>query len=84
MQMNELLLSVIFFLAVGLLFTLVPIYLYRLYLLVKKLKECNREEWNYYPQSIVILNGAGGRLQEVGFLQSDQARRAYRGRCRTA
>lgn len=56
--MTELLLSVIFFLTAGLLFTLVPIYLYRLHLLLKKLKECNREEWNRLGAPTLIMNNS--------------------------
>lgn len=58
MQMNELVLNVIFFLTVGILFTLAPMYLYRLYSLYKKLKECETEEWNRLGSPTLIMNNS--------------------------
>ena len=58
MQMNELVFIAVFFLIVGLMFTVIPIYLFRLHLLLKKLKEVDTEEWNRLGAPTLIMNNS--------------------------
>lgn len=58
MQMNELVFIAVFFLTLGFMFTVIPIYLFRLYSLLKKLKEVDAEEWNRLGAPTLIMNNS--------------------------